>query len=135
MIDTKSIAPSVVGLAALTLVLPAGAAAQGIVEVGDRTANCHEDAACFNRMHPAIPMVARARPGETILLHTRNASDFDLDPSAPADPREGDAGRGTVHPLTGPVHIEGAEPGDVLRIRILDIAPGPWAYTVISPIG
>ena len=119
----------------LLMVLVSAVAAQSIVEVGDRSANCHRDAACFNRMHPAIPMAARARPGETIVLHTRNASDFALDPSAPRDPREGDIGRGTVHPLTGPVHIEGAEPGDVLRVRILDIAPGQWAYTVVSPIG
>ena len=80
-------------------------------------------------------MAARARPGATIVLHSRNASDFDLDPQAPPDPRDGDVGKGTVHPLTGPVHIEGGEPGDVLRVRILDIAPGPWAYTIITPNG
>ena len=104
---------------------PGDAWTQEIVELGDRSANCQEDAACFNRLHPAIPMAARARPGDTIVLHTRNASDFDLDPEAPPDPRAGDAGIGTVHSLTGPVHIEGAEPGDVLRVRLLDIAPGP----------
>ncbi|MGE0846600.1 MAG: acetamidase/formamidase family protein [Flavobacteriaceae bacterium] len=32
-----------------------------------------------------------------------------------------------VHVLTGPIHIEGAEPGDVLEVRILDIAPRPSA--------
>ena len=80
-------------------------------------------------------MAARAEPGATIVLHSRNASDFDLNPSAPEDPRAGDPGFGTVHPLTGPVHIEGAEPGDVLKVRILDISPGEWAYTRISPIG
>ena len=42
--------------------------------------------------------------------------DFDLDPEAPPDPRDGDVGKGTVHPLTGPVHIEGSEPGDVLKV-------------------
>jgi formamidase len=109
--------------------------AQTIVELGDRGANCGEDPACINRLHPVIPMAGRARPGDTIVLHTRNAMDFDLDPDAPPDPRAGDAGVGTVHPLTGPVHIEGAEPGDVLKIRILDIAPGPWAQTVIASIG
>ncbi len=30
----------------------------------------------------------------------------DLDPEAPPDPRAGDVGVGTIHPLTGPVHIE-----------------------------
>jgi acetamidase/formamidase len=33
-------------------------------------------------------------------------------------------GRG-VHLLTGPVHVEGAEPGDVLEVRILDVYPRP----------
>lgn len=130
---------SALQVASLALLLsvgwPGAARGQEIVEVGDRSANCLEDAACINRLHPAIPMAARAKPGATIVLHTKNASDFDLDPHAPPDPRAGDAGFGTVHPLTGPVHIEGAEPGDVLKVRILDIAPGPWAYTVISRIG
>ena len=26
-----------------------------------------------------------------------------------------------AHPLTGPIHVEGAEPGDVLEVRILDM--------------
>ncbi len=30
-----------------------------------------------------------------------------------------------VHLLTGPVAVEGAEPGDVLEVRILDVAPRP----------
>ncbi len=127
---------STVGGALLLLTaLAPPARSQEVVAVGDRSAPCHEDAACINRLHPAIPMAARARPGDTLVLHARNASDFDLDPEAPPDPRAGDPGYGTVHPLTGPVHIEGAEPGDVLKVRILDIAPGPWAYTSISPIG
>lgn len=110
-------------------------AAQDIVEVGDRSQPCYEDSGCFNRFHPSIPMAARAKPGDTIVLHSRNAADVDLDPAAPADPRAGDPGMGTVHSLTGPVHIEGAEPGDILKVRILDIAPGDWAQTLISQIG
>ena len=36
------------------------------------------------------------------------------------------AGEGVgVHLLTGPVAIEGAEPGDILEVRILDIRPRP----------
>ena len=90
----------------------------------------------MNRLHPAIPMAARARPGQTIVFRARNASDFDLDPeSTYEDPRAGDSQIGTVHPLTGPVHIEGAEPGDVLAVTLLDIAPGRFGYTSVSPIG
>ena len=68
------------------------ASAQEIVELGDRSANCQEDEACINRLHPAIPMAARAKPGATIVFHTRNATDFDLNPNALPDPRDGDAG-------------------------------------------
>ena len=107
-----------------------------IVVLGGEGRHCGEDPDCMNRLHPEIPMVARARPGQTIVFKARNASDFDLDPSSSYDdPRQGDGQIGTVHPLTGPVHIEGAEPGDVLAVTLLDIAPGPFGYTSVSPIG
>ncbi len=119
----------------LALVASSVTPAQQIIEVGDRSLNCLDDPHCMNRIHPAIPMTARAKPGDTIVFHTRNASDFDLDPDAPRDPRAGVPGFGNVHPVTGPVYIEGAEAGDVLKVRLLDIAPGPWGFTVISPAG
>ena len=40
-----------------------------------------------------------------------------------------------THMLTGPVHVEGAEPGDVLQIDILDIALNErWGFTAIRPL-
>jgi formamidase len=38
-----------------------------------------------------------------------------------------------VHPLTGPVHIEGAARGDVLAVTLIDIEPDEYGYTVIVP--
>ena len=125
-------------LAVLVLAPPLSvreAAAQPIVEVGGEGRNCNEDPECFNRMHPAIPMAVRAAPGATLVFHARNAGDMALDPEAGPDPRGPDARSGTVHPITGPVHIEGARRGDVLKVRLLDIAPGPFAETSISGIG
>ena len=126
-------------LAALLLAptAPTPARAQAdIVVLGGEGRHCGEDPQCMNRLHPAIPMAARARPGQTIVFRARNASDFDLDPASTYDdPRAGDSQIGTVHPLTGPVHIEGAEPGDVLAVTLLDIAPGRFGYTSVSPIG
>ena len=123
--------------AAVLLFGPTAAPAQDdIVVVGGEGRHCGEDPQCMNRLHPAIPMAARARPGQTIVFRARNASDFDLDPASTyEDPRAGDSQIGTVHPLTGPVHIEGAEPGDVLAVTLLDIAPGRFGYTSVSPIG
>ncbi len=107
-----------------------------ILVVGGEGRNCTEDPQCFNRIHPAIPMAARAQPGQRILLRTRNASDFILDPASTyEDPRAGDAMFGTVHPLTGPIHIEGARAGDTLAVTLLNIDPGEFGYTLISGIG
>src|SRR6266498_3698547 len=38
-----------------------------------------------------------------------------------------------VHPLTGPVFVSGAEPGDVLVVEILDVKPDRYGYTVQVP--
>ena len=126
------------GFAILTVLLGSQPAwpQDEIVVLGGQGRHCGEDPDCINRLHPAIPMAARARPGQTIVFRARNASDFALDPASTYDdPREGDPQIGTVHPLTGPVHIEGAEPGDILAVTLLDIAPGPFGYTSVSPIG
>lgn len=125
-------------LAGVVLLLTVGPspAQPEIVVLGGEGRHCGEDPDCMNRLHPAIPMAARAQPGQTIIFKARNASDFDLDPASDYDdPRQGDGQIGTVHPLTGPVYIEGAEAGDVLAVTLLDIAPGPFGYTSVSPIG
>lgn len=43
-----------------------------------------------------------------------------------------------VHNLSGPIAVEGAEPGDCLVVDILDVAPFekmPWGYTVRASRG
>ena len=37
------------------------------------------------------------------------------------------------HPLTGPVGVVGAEPGDLLSIEIIRVEPGPWGHTSANP--
>ncbi|MDZ7769115.1 MAG: acetamidase/formamidase family protein [Woeseiaceae bacterium] len=107
-----------------------------IVVLGGEGMHCGEDPHCINRLHPDIPMAARAAPGDTIILKTRNASDRVLDPESNyVDTRSAGPEIGPVHPLTGPVHIEGAKRGDVIAVTILDIAPGPYAYTSASSFG
>jgi acetamidase/formamidase len=36
------------------------------------------------------------------------------------------------HPLTGPIAVEGAEPGDTLVVDVLDIAPAAWGWNACS---
>src|SRR5919202_670156 len=38
-----------------------------------------------------------------------------------------------VHPLTGPVYVEGAEPGDLLEVEIVEVVPDSYGYTVQVP--
>ena len=93
---------------------------------------CADDPNCFNRYHPDIPAAARAKPGDTIVLSTRDALDSGLDlESVAADLATVDLN--LVHPMTGPLHIEGAERGDVLAVTLLDIEPDQYGYTVIVP--
>jgi len=131
---------TIAATAGLLAVCAAPAAAQEqkneIVTVGGEGHHCGEDPGCINRLHPAIEMVAKVKPGQTILLHARNASDQILDPSSDYDDlREPGDEIGPVHPLAGPVHIDGAEPGDVLAVTIHDIDPGDWGYTSASDFG
>ncbi|MCA0931352.1 acetamidase/formamidase family protein [Lutimonas saemankumensis] len=104
------------------------------IEVGDNSVLCKDDPDCINRIHPAIPMLKQANPGDTIVFNSRNADDRILDPNAPEIEREDDPQIGWVHPLTGPVRINGAMPGDVLKVNIISVDPGPWAWTITSGI-
>ena len=38
-----------------------------------------------------------------------------------------------VHTLTGPVSVEGAEPGDVLAVRLLELEPADWGWMALEP--
>ena len=102
------------------------------VELQKTGAHCIDDKNCFNRYHPAIPAAANADPGDLIILHTRDAldSEFTLD-SIPDDLAT--VNLGLVHPMTGPVHINGAMRGDAIEVEIVDIEPDEYGYTVIVP--
>ncbi|NKB88452.1 MAG: hypothetical protein GKS06_09540 [Acidobacteria bacterium] len=106
-----------------------------LVDLGDFARGCPDDPHCMNRMHPAIPMVATVAPGDVVMLDSRNASDFDLEPGADRDPRAAGPPGSAVHPLVGPIRIEGARAGDVLMVRLLGIVPGAWGFTTITRNG
>ena len=41
--------------------------------------------------------------------------------------------RNRIHALTGPIFIEGAEPGDVLEIQVLQVEHRGWGWTSVIP--
>ena len=105
---------------------------QTIVEVKKKGPHCEQDPNCFNRYHPAIKPVARAKPGDQIVVHTRDALDSNLNiNSKPKDVTAIDVN--LIHPMTGPIYIEGAKRGDVLAIKLVNITPNEYGYTTIIP--
>ena len=105
---------------------------KNIIELAKTGDHCKDDKNCFNRYHPAIKAVATAKPGDIIVLHTRDAldSNYSLDAVAEDVPT---INLGEVHPMTGPVYIKGAKRGDALEVELLDIVPDEYGYTVIVP--
>lgn len=85
-----------------------------------------------NRWHPDIAPAVRIGAGSTVSLDTIDGLDRQITPATtPADLLGINMGR--IHPLTGPVHVEGAEPGDLLAIRIEAIETAPRGFTMIMP--
>jgi acetamidase/formamidase len=81
-----------------------------------------------NSFEPALEIES----GETVLLHVRDASNEQLDPGSTADDVATlDFAR--VNPVSGPVYVKGAEPGDTLAIELLEFTPPTWGWTAIIP--
>jgi formamidase len=85
-----------------------------------------------NRYHPDIAPILEVAEGEEVTLETRDGIDGQLGPDATiADIAHLDPGR--IHPLTGPVFVKGAEPGDMIEVEFLDIMPQPTAFSAVVP--
>lgn len=90
------------------------------------------DAPRHNRWHPDIRPGVHIQPGQTVEMETVDALDGQIRRGTTSEDLVTlDVGR--VHPLTGPVYIEGAEPGDLLDVHILKIDSAPAAFTATFP--
>src|SRR5437867_5676868 len=74
-----------------------------------------------NRFNQDIPAALTVREGEAVQFLCRDA--LDIGTAARSLTPEGilTLDLAKLHPLTGPVSIEGAEPGDVLEVEIVDV--------------
>jgi acetamidase/formamidase len=80
----------------------------------------------------AAPPALEIESGETVELQTADASGGQLtSASTAADVLSMDMGN--VNPVTGPVFVKGARPGDALKVEILELAPNDWGWTAIIP--
>jgi acetamidase/formamidase len=88
-----------------------------------------------NRWNRDLPPAATVRRGEVIQLLCRDALDIGEAARTLAPDGVMTLDLSGVHPLTGPVAVEGAEPGDILEVEVLDVAPlVDFGYVVISPV-
>ncbi len=99
----------------------------------DRTTHlAQQPSTGHNRWHPHIEPVLEVEPGGVVVLETRDALDGYLNAaSTVAD--FASLPLGAIHPLTGPVFVKGAKPGDLLEVEFVDIQPEPWAFSAIMP--
>jgi formamidase len=90
-----------------------------------------------NRWHPDIPAVAAIDPGGCYRIECKDWTDEQI---ANTDSSSDVAGVNLdkTHMLSGPFAVNGAEPGDILVVDILDMGPFPeheWGYTGIFAKG
>lgn len=86
-----------------------------------------------NRWHPDIPMVAMVKPGDEFRVECVDWTGGQIkDDDSATDVKVVDLSK--VHYLSGPIGVEGAEPGDLMKVDILDVGVLPesqWGFTGI----
>lgn len=86
-----------------------------------------------NRWHPDIPAAATVDPGAVFRVECLDLTGGQIVNSDTADDVR-DLDLSQVHYLSGPVAVNGANPGDLLVVDILDIGPlsrAEWGFTAI----
>ena len=120
------------GLLAMAVLLyachdqPAGAPGVAPIDYSLAATNVHSS---FSRDHDAALTVPSGSVVE-VFTHEATGGQFALG-SDEQDLANLDFSR--VHAMTGPIHVEGAEPGDVLSVELLEIDVGEWGWMALTP--
>jgi len=88
-----------------------------------------------SRWNRSLPPRLSIAPGDTVHLECVDSSGSQVHPAMNlADFLLIDRGR--IHALTGPIFVEGADPGDVLQIDVLEVTHKGWGWSsVIGGLG
>jgi acetamidase/formamidase len=81
-----------------------------------------------NSIEPALEI----EPDEAVEFHVRDASDEQIHARSGAE----DVAKldfTHVNPVSGPVFVRGARPGDVLEVEIVEFRPRDWGWTALIP--
>jgi acetamidase/formamidase len=80
----------------------------------------------------SLAAALRIAPGESIEFEVYDASGGQLSRTSTAA-AVGQLDFGRINPVSGPVFIEDAEPGDVLKVTLLSFDPCGWGWTANIP--
>ena len=95
----------------------------------NHTIHQHQSHFGWNRDNPPVTRIA---PGETVEFNPVDSSGGQITPkSTVADIPKLDFAK--VNPVAGPVYVEGAEPGDAIKVTLLHFAPSGWGWTANIP--
>ena len=105
-------------------------------ELSASPATCH-----WGVFSADLPPVLKIASGDTVTVHcvsgakeTLPPPPFEILPEHPEIHAQVKMGPGG-HILTGPIYVEGAEPGDTLEVRVKNVAlRQDWGWTVIAPL-
>lgn len=80
----------------------------------------------------SYPARLRIQPGDTVVFETLEASAGQVSPESPSEV-VANLNFDFIHPLTGPVYVEGAEPGDAMVVDIVSIKHKGWGWNAVIP--
>ncbi|MBI2253422.1 MAG: acetamidase/formamidase family protein [Proteobacteria bacterium] len=100
----------------------------GLTKAGHTIHRHHHHHGWDNSLKPVLTVA----PGAVIDLETIDSSGGQITPDwTVADMGKLDFGK--VNPTTGPVYIDGAEPGDAIKVTLMAYRPSGWGWTANIP--
>lgn len=102
-----------------------------IIKIDVNKPPSEQDGVLHNRWHPDIPMLVMVKPGDEFRVECVDWTGGQISNDESAnDIRDVDLTQ--VHYLSGPIGVEGAEPGDLMVVDILDVGvlqDSQWGFT------
>ncbi|EWG06470.1 MAG: acetamidase [Candidatus Aramenus sulfurataquae] len=89
-------------------------------------------AVTHNKWDNSLKPIASVKDGDVIEVETKEASDGQITPSSTVEDLRG-LNFDLIHPLTGPIEVEGAEPGDAVEVEFLEFKDMGWGWTAVIP--
>jgi acetamidase/formamidase len=85
-----------------------------------------------SRWNRALQPRLAISPGDVVHMECVDSSGTQVRPAMTVDEFLG-IDRGRIHALTGPIFVQGAKPGDVLQVEVLEVAHKGWGWSSVIP--